>query len=335
MRHSIILLSLLFGSVIPAAAQVSVGVGIGFPNLSIGINVPAYPQLEPVPGYPVYYAPQLPANFFFYDGMYWAYQDDNWYASSWYNGPWALVSPMVVPVYILRVPVRYYRVVPVYFRGWPPDAPPRWGDHWGNDWQRQRSGWDQWNRSAVPAPAPLPTYQRPYSGSRYPSFEQQRTITSQNYIYRPHDPVVQQHYQRYVASNASAPSEQRQPQRQPQQSSGQDHRPADQVSDTSKPPRPTEQQPSRQEHRPSDQLSNSSKPPKPADQPPSGQEHVAPGQVASTSKPPQEQHHQQPTVQEHSPPDQREQASKEPKQNPGGDQSGDKRPDKEEQQNNR
>ena len=42
----------------------------------------------PVPGYPVYYAPGLVSNYFFNDGMYWVYQDDNRYASSWHNGPW-------------------------------------------------------------------------------------------------------------------------------------------------------------------------------------------------------------------------------------------------------
>ena len=46
-----------------------------------------------MPGYPVYYAPRINSNYFFYDGMYWVYQRDNWYASSWYNGPWGLVAP--------------------------------------------------------------------------------------------------------------------------------------------------------------------------------------------------------------------------------------------------
>ena len=148
MRRTIILLSLLLGAAITADAQVSIGIGL--PSLSIGINFPVYPQLVPVPGYPVYYAPQVNSNYFFYDGMYWVYASDNWYASSWYNGPWALVSPMVVPVYILRVPVRYYRNPPVYFHGWRQDAPPQWGNHWGNDWQRQRKGWDQWNHRVSP-----------------------------------------------------------------------------------------------------------------------------------------------------------------------------------------
>jgi len=196
MRNVLVLVSMLLCSATPAVAQVSVGVGIAVPGVSIGINLPAYPNLVRVPGYPVYYAPRLSANFFFYDGLYWVYRGDNWYASSWYNGPWGLVGPEVVPSYILRVPVRYYRQPPPYFSGWRPDAPPRWNEHWGNDWQQRRSGWDQWDRRSVPAPAPLPTYQRRYSGDRYPQqLEQQQALRSQRYKYQPRDEVVRQHYQ--------------------------------------------------------------------------------------------------------------------------------------------
>ncbi len=91
--YGLIILLMLTCSVSFARADVSIG--IGTPNLSIGINLPTYPQLVPVSGYPVYYAPQVAGNYFFYDGMYWVYQDDNWYASSWYNGPWAFVEPIV------------------------------------------------------------------------------------------------------------------------------------------------------------------------------------------------------------------------------------------------
>ena len=204
MRNGLFVLCMLLGSVTSAPAQVSVGIAV--PGISIGINLPVYPSFVAVPGYPVYYAPQVHANFFFYDGMYWVYQRDNWYASSWYNGPWWLVGPEVVPVFVLRVPVRYYRQPPPYFRGWRADAPPRWGDHWGHEWEQRRSGWDQWNRSAAPRPAPLPKYQQQYSGKRYPSPEQQTELHSKNYRHQPQDPVVQQHYQaqrRQAAPQAS------------------------------------------------------------------------------------------------------------------------------------
>lgn len=205
MRNVLIFLWLASCALAPASAQVSIG--IGTPNVSIGINLPLYPELVPVPGYPVYYAPRLNSNYFFYDGMYWIYWDDGWYASSWYNGPWGWVAPEVVPVYVLRIPVRYYRQAPEYFRGWRPDAPPRWDEHWGHDWAQRRSGWDRWNRSAVPARPPLPDYQRKYSGGRYPSVEQQRALHSQHYRYQARDPLVRQHFESQRERSAPAQRE--------------------------------------------------------------------------------------------------------------------------------
>lgn len=202
-RCAAVVLSLLFGAANSATAQLSIGVST--PGVSIGIHLPVYPEFVRVPNYPVYYAPRLQANYFFYDGMYWVYQQDNWYASSWYDGPWWLVAPQAVPVYVLRIPVRYYRNPPRYFGGWQADAPPRWGEHWGNDWSRQRSGWDRWNRRAAPAPAPLPTYQRQYSGERYPRIEQQQALQSRNYRYQPREAVVRQHVQQAAPERAPAP----------------------------------------------------------------------------------------------------------------------------------
>jgi hypothetical protein len=193
MRYKFILLAGLLGPMVPVSAQVSVA--IGTPNVSIGINLPVYPEFVRVPSYPVYYAPQVGLNLFFYDGLYWAYHGDNWYASSWYNGPWGLVSPMYVPVYVLRVPVRYYRYPPPYFHGWPKDAPPRWGRHYGKHWEQERYGWDDWDRHYAPAPAPLPVYQRQYPGDRYPRYEQQPVIRGEYYRYQPSDPVGRQRYE--------------------------------------------------------------------------------------------------------------------------------------------
>jgi len=197
---------MLLGLSTSAVAQVSVGIGIGLPGLSIGINLPVFPDLVRVPGYPVYYAPQVDANYFFYDGMYWVYVGDNWYASSWYNGPWSLTSPDSVPLFILRIPVRYYRLPPPYFRSWHSDAPPRWGEYWGRDWDQRRSGWDRWDRRAVPAPAPLPTYQRRYYGDRYPHAEQQPSLQGQHYRYRSRDPAVRQPSREPDGSRGPAPT---------------------------------------------------------------------------------------------------------------------------------
>ena len=178
------------------AAQAQVSLGIALPGVSIGINVPVYPQLVRVPGYPVYYDPHGESNYFFYDGLYWVYRNDDWYESSWYNGPWRLAGRDAVPSFVLRVPVRYYRQPPSYFRGWRGDAAPRWAQHWGPDWQQHRPGWNQWDRRAVPAPAPLPAYQKRYLGERYPEArERQEAIRNDHYRFQPREAETRQRWQ--------------------------------------------------------------------------------------------------------------------------------------------
>lgn len=196
MRYALMAVWLLFCP--PALAEVSVGVRVAIPGLSIGINMPYYPDLAVVPGYPVYYAPDYDGNYFFYDGLYWIFVDDVWYSSYWYNGPWDLVEPEYVPVFILRIPVYYYRRPPVYFREWVPAEPPHWGERWGHDWEHRHRDWSRWSPGEGPAPAPLPEYQRQYVGSNYPHPEEQRVLQQRNYQYRPHDAVVRPQYQRQL-----------------------------------------------------------------------------------------------------------------------------------------
>jgi hypothetical protein len=212
-RRLIVPCALLACALTPAFAQLSIN--FGAPGVNVGINVDSYPTLQRVPGYPVYYAPGVNSNYFFYDGLYWVFQGDSWYASSWYNGPWSAVDSMDVPVYLLRVPVRYYRHAPSYFKSWRADDAPRWGDHWGASWQQRHAGWDQWNRSSAPAPAPLPSYQKQYSGNRYPQGAQQAVIETQNYRYQPTDAVAQQHLQQRRTQAQAAPQNSAAPQGQP------------------------------------------------------------------------------------------------------------------------
>ncbi|MGB2902467.1 MAG: hypothetical protein WBB96_03440 [Candidatus Dechloromonas phosphoritropha] len=213
-----------------SSVHAEISIGIGLPSVSIGVNVPVYPRLVAVPGYPVYYDPQANSNYFFYDGLYWVYQDDNWYSSSWYNGPWRSVGPEYVPLFVLRVPVRYYRQPPTYFHGWRADAPPRWGDHWGREWEDRRHGWDHWDRHSAPRAAPLPTYQRQYSGARYPdAADQQHKIRSEHYRYQPHEAVTRQHFQQPQVDESRRRSVQQQrvePQDRQQRAEPQDRQPA-------------------------------------------------------------------------------------------------------------
>jgi len=175
---------------VPASAAVSV---------SIGLNIPAYPRLVGVPGYPVYYAPDLNANYFFYDGLYWYFDGASWYDSPWYNGPWTIVDPFYVPTYILRVPVRYYHRPPAWFHGWNAGYAPRWHEHWGHDWSQRRGDWQRGEVHASTRPAPLPSYQQRYSGNNYPSAAQQAEIHSRQYNYHPREQVARQRYADHAA----------------------------------------------------------------------------------------------------------------------------------------
>lgn len=182
LRHVCLAMCVMFG-----------GAGFAAADVRVGINLSVFPDLVPVPGYPVYYAPGVGANFFFYEGDYWLYDNDGWYTSPWYDGPWEYVHPDFVPVYILRIPVRYYRAPPPYFWGWHRDSPPRWGRYWGPHWEHNHRGWDHWDRHHTPRPAPLPTYQREYGRDRYPDRQRQRELRDEHYRYRPQD-GRSQHY---------------------------------------------------------------------------------------------------------------------------------------------
>lgn len=233
MRYARLVAGLLLGLLVSACTTTTVGVAT--PGVSVRMTVSAYPDLVLVPGYPVYYASGLNENYFFYDGLFWIYSDDRWYSSQWYNGPWGYVSPYYVPVFILRVPVYYYRRPPAHFRGWRSNEAPHWGQHWGKDWESRRQGWNQWDARTVPAPAPRPEYQRRYSGKNYPRPEQQRALHQQNYRYQPRDAVerspVQRQEQRLEQRQKQEQKadqeqwrDQRQQQQQQQQQDRQDQR---------------------------------------------------------------------------------------------------------------
>jgi hypothetical protein len=212
MRLALIATLLLMGAATPAMAQVTFSIRLG-----------AFPSMVAIPGYPVYYAPGLDYNYFFYDGLYWVYQDENWYSSAWYDGPWDTVNPFSVPVFMLQVPVRYYRRPPSYFRGWQGDNAPHWGDHWGRSWSQQRSGWDRRPDGPAPAPARLPEYQRQYAGSKYPAPEQQRQLQQSHGMPAPR--AVQQP-QRAAPGQRSAPQPQQRPAPEPRSTPPQQQRPA-------------------------------------------------------------------------------------------------------------
>jgi hypothetical protein len=182
--------------VVAALLFILLGTSTAEGQVSIEINLPAFPELVIVPGYPVYYAPSVRANYFFDDGLYWVFnvEDGYWYSSSWYNGPWVYVEPAYVPQSILVVPYRYYRVRPEYWRGWQDDLPPRWGHQWGGGWESSRRGWDHWDRSRTHVAAPLPLYQKRYDRDHYPAPSQQVIIHNEHYHYQPQDVHVRRRH---------------------------------------------------------------------------------------------------------------------------------------------
>jgi hypothetical protein len=184
MKRIALAVLLFIASIVPAAAQT---------YYDIDVDLPAYPEMLPVPDSPVYYAPGVDSNYFFYDGQYWDYNNDGWYTSAWYNGPWQYVDPIYVPTYVLWVPIHYYHRPPHYFRGWNPARPPRWGEHWGRDWQNRHNA-VYGNRGAQSqARAPLPAYQRQFTRDNYPRAPlQQQQLHQQHYRYQSQRPQPQQ-----------------------------------------------------------------------------------------------------------------------------------------------
>lgn len=214
MKRLVFSLLLSIAAALPASAQ---------EYYDVDVDLPAYPEMEPIPDSPVYYAPAVDANYFYYDGLYWDFYSDGWYSSPWYNGPWTFVDPVYVPTYVLWIPVGYYRRPPAYFRGWHPHRPPRWGQHWGADWQRRHNEVYR-GRAANVGRAPLPQYQRQYTRENYPrGLPQQAAIHRQQFGYQPRESVGRQQYQsRGIAPNPAQRAVPAQP--QPQQGRGQEQR---------------------------------------------------------------------------------------------------------------
>src|SRR5262245_35638057 len=102
---AIILLGL--GAAGARAADVHINIGVPPPPQ---IVVAQPPQLVIVPRTPVYYAPDVPYNYFYYDGRYYTNHEGAWFYSSASSGPWVYVALGSVPRPIRTVPVRYYKV---------------------------------------------------------------------------------------------------------------------------------------------------------------------------------------------------------------------------------
>src|SRR6185295_14875083 len=91
------------------AVDVHIGINVGVPPPP-PVVVAAPPQLVIVPHSPVYYAPSVPYNYFYYDGRYYTNHEGAWFYATGSGGPWVYVQHVPPPV--LAVPVAYYKVPP-------------------------------------------------------------------------------------------------------------------------------------------------------------------------------------------------------------------------------
>lgn len=108
-----------------SASDLSISIGIGTPPPAPPV-IMAAPPLVVVPGSPVYYAPEVPVNIFFYGGRYYTFHDEAWFRATTHNGPWNVIAVKKVPRPVLTVPVEYYNVPPDH---WKQGGPPPWAGH--------------------------------------------------------------------------------------------------------------------------------------------------------------------------------------------------------------
>jgi len=84
----------------PAAAQVSVHVGVGIP-LPPPLVLPAPPQVIVLPGTYAYVAPDVSDDLYFVDGWWWRPWQGRWYRSHYYDRGWAHYSS--VPSFYVNI----------------------------------------------------------------------------------------------------------------------------------------------------------------------------------------------------------------------------------------
>jgi hypothetical protein len=118
----------------------SVSIGVQTNNLQLGVNLGPPPPLVVVPapvavapGPPVYYAPNLPYNYFAYRNVYYLFRDGRWFRAHHYNGPWRAIAIAQVPRPVLTVPVEFFR-----------DRPSRWARHGPPPWAHERERERRW-----------------------------------------------------------------------------------------------------------------------------------------------------------------------------------------------
>jgi len=108
-----------------AAQGVRIDIGLGTPSVPpVVITTP--PRLVVVPGTSVYYAPEVPTDYFRYNGRYYTVVNDVWSTAPAYHGPWVTIQIGQVPRPVRSVPVDYYKIPPGHLKK---HGPPAWAGH--------------------------------------------------------------------------------------------------------------------------------------------------------------------------------------------------------------
>lgn len=95
-------------------AEINVNMDIGLP-LPI-IVIPEPPVVVLIPGTPVYHAPHVGIDIFFYSNRWYRKHNGRWYKASYYNGPWAYLPVQRIPVALVNLPPDYRHIPPGHQR---------------------------------------------------------------------------------------------------------------------------------------------------------------------------------------------------------------------------
>ncbi|MEW6326713.1 MAG: hypothetical protein AB1487_03855 [Thermodesulfobacteriota bacterium] len=105
-----IVMSLFFFYPVKGRAEVDVSINIGLPLPAIVVSTP--PAVVMIPGTPVYFAPDIEVDIFFYRGYWYRPYRQRWYRASHYNGPWCYIAPRAVPSVVVNLPPDYRHIPP-------------------------------------------------------------------------------------------------------------------------------------------------------------------------------------------------------------------------------
>lgn len=143
----------------PAAAEVNVNIGVFAPPPPMVMPGPPPMAVIPGPAY-VYYAPDVPAGLFFYQGSWWRPHEGHWFRAHSYRGPWRYIDNNHTPTPILRLPADYRKVPPGHYKM----THGQMKKHW-KEWEKDRR-WDHTPRGRHAIAGPYPAGRVQHGGGQ-------------------------------------------------------------------------------------------------------------------------------------------------------------------------